>query len=233
MKTQTACNIENRELVIDNYLSGDMNNAEAEVFEGHLFHCDSCLSELRLQYSLMKFSHANSDTLENNLQIFLRQQSQTAASLQESNHRQKWLWLAAAILGLLALILISYNTSKNPQTQQFAENFILVPHLDNRVDAQIRTQTPFALTNIFPQVNHRFPNAKAVEFHWQFAKDLQSPPSSLQLSIVNNLETSVYSTNVAQTPHHPNQSFAPGVYYWTVQHENELLLVGRFYVEKL
>lgn len=231
MKIQTACNIENRELVIDNYLSGNMNNAEAKVFEGHLFHCDSCLSELRLQHSLMQFSQENRNNLENDLQIFLAQQSQRTARLQGSNHRQRWLWLAAAILGLLALILIPYNISKNPPAQQFAENFIPVPHLDNRVDAQIRTQTAFALTNVFPQTNRRFSNAKAVEFHWQFVEDLQPPPS-LQLSIVNNREETVYSASVAQTPHHPDQSFSPGIYYWNVQHENELLLVSRFFIQK-
>lgn len=50
-----ACKIKIREELIDSYVSGEMTEEQAGLFEQHFFECDECLDELKKTASLAEF----------------------------------------------------------------------------------------------------------------------------------------------------------------------------------
>ena len=72
--------------------------------------------------------------------------------------------------------------------------------------------------------NGSTPGSK-VSFDWK-----REGTAALTLSVVDNRGKTIYRTQVDGVPFKLKQSLRPGLYYWKLQDDNELLYVGKFFM---
>jgi len=104
----------------------------------------------------------------------------------------------------------------------YAANFEASPNLEDLIDSEFRSS---ALEALLPK------NGSDVQgeivFKWQ-----GESPTGLQLKILNNHEEALFTSPVQGTQLVFKEKLKPGLYYWKLETEEELLHIGKFYVER-
>lgn len=95
---------------------------------------------------------------------------------------------------------------------------------------QVLRSSEFSVSIISPAIGANF--AGEVDFSWEVKKDEQVFNGPIVLKILNNREITVHAATVENGRYACKEKFTPGVYYWTLEEQGEMLYLGKFFVNK-
>jgi hypothetical protein len=107
--------------------------------------------------------------------------------------------------------------------QLLAQNFTESPNFENLIAQHFRSD--FATEISSPALNSIFSNGK-INFEWK-----TGAKESIILKIYNNREHLLYSAKTDRNQLKVNLNAEPGLYYWKLETEDNLLYVGRFLIK--
>ena len=146
-------------------------------------------------------------------------------------------WRFAIAFGVVILILsisipIMIRQYKNSLEQNeilfHAENFKPSTKFDNLMRQTYQSNT--VLINARPHNDANFKNK--ILFQWEVKKNDQPYQSPLELKIYSNTENELHRFLVKNNQFQLNDALTPGLYYWSLMSEDEMVHLGRFYVRK-
>ena len=208
--------MKNREQQIEAYLRRQMSEEEIQVYETHLFGCPTCLSDVRVREQIVKqlpsaFGEQSTFGRKHDMLGWL------------TPRPIKWTLIGAASIFLFALILFWLQSGQNKSVDP--TRFTPHPYLES-VMRQTYMSTSVLFKVIAPVNGQNFEDD--VPFAWQVS-DAGRP---LKLEVMDNTQAVVFSAMAADSTHEMLVQLPPGIYYWTLEHENEMLYLGKFYVRK-
>lgn len=146
-------------------------------------------------------SNRSPDTIHNNQSLTREEQSNTPVPVDPLPVEQK-------------------QSSKKPPENLIAANFEPSENFEDLVQMQFRSTT---IEVISPEIGEIVENP--ITFRW---KHYDKP---ITIKILSNKELTLVSTTVTADSFTTTKKFAPGLYYWKLETENELLFVGKFLVK--
>lgn len=102
--------------------------------------------------------------------------------------------------------------------QAFAENFKPTPYLEEMLAYESRS---YANNIISPKIGEKC--AGAILFQWE---KIEEKP--IYLKILNNKGTELFSLIPENNQYRFSKKLTPGLYYWKLESENDVLYVGKF-----
>lgn len=117
------------------------------------------------------------------------------------------------------------TTKKDPapvkrEEKFLAANFEVSPNMEDLVQTQFRS---ISVEVLAPEINEVV--QQPIMFKWE---DVGEP---LTLKILSNKERTLLSVPAVTTTYTAQRKFAPGLYYWKLETEDELIYVGKFLVK--
>ena len=109
---------------------------------------------------------------------------------------------------------------KRKNGHSLASQYRVNPNLENMIGSQLRS-------GLFEVLGPENGSVIKVPIHFSWKKPLLSPHT---LKIVNNKNKVLYTYPVQGGWFDFNESLAPGLYYWKLENQNELLYVGKFLI---
>lgn len=103
-------------------------------------------------------------------------------------------------------------------------HFRVNPNLESMLDTHYRSA---GIQIISPVNNSTFNAGNDINFAWKPA-----PQGSVTLKIINNKNEVAYDYKVSGGEFVFNQKLAPGLYYWKLENQKDLLCIGKFLVKK-
>ncbi|MGH7490843.1 MAG: zf-HC2 domain-containing protein [bacterium] len=219
-----------REQRIDDFLLEKIPAEEAEAFERHVFGCPQCLAELRWREQMLKLIKEERLTA-----VAPSQRGQSPAGFlgaiadRFGTIPNAWIYAGVAA-ALLIAVLVSPIFRGKTSSGFDAANFAPVPQLESLMSQPQRT-SGFSIAVTSPEPGENFTGK--VSFRWEIKKDEADFDEPLALKILDNKEAVRYSTTVAGNEYHLPERLAPGLYYWTLEYQAEMLYLSKFFVDKL
>jgi len=115
---------------------------------------------------------------------------------------------------------IAQPAEENKDKALLAENFVESPNLEDLVHGQFRSSSISAVSPVVGKVT-----SQPITFRW---KNYDEP---ITLKIMNNKEMVVTTSKVDGNSLTLKENLNPGLYYWKLETEDELLFVGKFIVK--
>lgn len=226
------CNIRNRNHLITDYLTGELSEKEMAAFEEHYFGCRDCFQELRLAEDAVNLIGKEGPEV---LAIPDSWRSKILKTLAKPftgkpQVRPRWRFAAVAIaaLALLIIIALPLGILKSPDKAPSLASFLPSPNLDGLVGQTY--QSGYIISNILPA------NDATIEegdlFKWQIEENGVEYKALLHLRILDNKDEELFRFTVAGGQFRLNEELAPGLYYWALLTESEMVYIGRFYVKR-
>jgi hypothetical protein len=233
-----TCDLKNRNEIIADYLTDELNEQDMLAFEQHYFQCKVCFQELKLcerAVNLIKhegeavFSHSGSKWT-GNFGTFLKK-----LKWKSTDARFDWRYVVAfgAVILILAISLpIAIRQYKNSLDQReiiaHAENFKPSAKFDNLMQ-QIYLSN-IVLITVRPHNDANFKNE--ILFQWEIKKNDLPYKGLFELKIYDNKENTLHRFFIRNNQFQLNEALSPGLYYWSLMTEDEMVHLGRFYVQK-
>jgi predicted secreted protein len=107
--------------------------------------------------------------------------------------------------------------------QLFAANFIPADDYEALVGTTFRSNT---INILGPEAGLHFQKEELITFSW----DLKNS-EFLYITILNNREEIVSRQEISVPRYETSKISTPGLYYWKLENEEELLYVGKFYID--
>ncbi len=203
-----------------------------EISEKEKAHLNSILNsdpQIKEEYELWKRiddSIRKKDTinLRNKLKSIMadsQEKTQPVSRIKRSISK-KWYAIAASVVILISVGIGLYvsNIDKN---ETYAMNFTESPYLESSI-VQTRSDDIVVIT---PEQSDTY------NIHENIIFNLEIPDSDpVKLLIFNNKETIIFETKLDMTPFVFNQSLTPGLYYWRIETEDDILYSNRFFIRK-
>ncbi|MEW5799533.1 MAG: hypothetical protein AB1728_11070 [Bacteroidota bacterium] len=221
-----------------------LNSSETHFIQNHLEHCNQCRIYVE---SLRSFNaHLQTHLTGTPTKRDAEEAEKIGIALIKTTPKSSF-YRVAAIIACAALAGVAYyivfNESREQQItekveiqekpnnhsfqkstakqQLIADKFSPSAHLDDLVQTQFRS---VAINAISPAINET--TTSPISFRW----DGTSQP--LLLSILTNKEKRIFSTPVKTTFYTLQEKLQPGLYYWKLEDETDLLFTGKFIVRK-
>ncbi len=226
------CEIMDRDQRIDDFLLEKLSPEDAEAFEIHLFGCPECFEELRVREQMVKLIKEERVTVVDDYarQRSAPQPSGVIKSIIDFFRFQRNIWIyAGAAAVLLIALLVSRFFFKPEVMEQYAANFTESPHLESMLQQAARASA-YSIRIISPAAGENFKGA--IGFRWKIEKDGKEFASPVDLKILNNKEALVHAVSVQEGQYDFTQKLSPGLYYWTLEVQDETLFLGKFFVNK-
>jgi len=102
-----------------------------------------------------------------------------------------------------------------------ADNFSESPNLENLVNSVSRSESPFEVS---PRNNEIV--KKEILFRWKM-----QGVEFVTITILSNKEDVLKSSSLKRSNFLYSEKLKPGLYYWKLEHKDELLYVGKFFVK--
>jgi len=212
------CAISNRAEVIDQYLAGELSDREIQAFDEHTFYCETCSDELQFRHQTIEvLKEQESLTTERASIIPLFEKIKTQA------------WPVIAVAAVLLIALFSWDQIQRQQIEEqkrlFAANSTPSEFYENLIRDQFRSGV---VTVTSPDTGF---NVKDVlVFSYEGGEGIK-----VFIKIFNNKEEELLMLepdgNTFVFENVPNK-LDPGLYYWKLEDEDEMLYLGKFYVKK-
>ena len=115
----------------------------------------------------------------------------------------------------------SAGSAQSASPSEYAANFVGSPTLENLANAVTRS------TSVAVRAPGNGVTLKGkIEFEW-----MAREPSKIAMEILSNTGKPVYRFAHCKSPFHFNGELKPGLYYWKLEDESDLLYVGKFFVK--
>jgi len=233
MDKPTKCKLHDRTQRIDDYVMGKLSDKEAKAFEIHLFGCPECLEELRIQEQMLNLIKEERQALiaDYSEEKSLKQKGGMTVAIRNlfATWPKSWIYAGAVV----AVLVIAFFSLKLWQKDNAAEmdlaNFEVNPYLESVMQQTYQT-SDVSISILSPQTGENFDGT--ILFQWEIKKegDLFSGP--FDLKILNNQEGLIHSERVHGNQLKLERRLTPGLYYWTLEDNGEMLILGKFFVSK-
>ncbi len=214
------CNLKNRNQQIEAFLARQLSPEEAEAFSDHFFNCDVCYEQLRLQEEMQDLIRAEGNVLFANALTTQHERPRRSAL-----PALRWKWVlapaAAAAIALVAFFIITPTKDEGkrfsgPSYDESANLEDFIRHPTYRSSQRIRVLSP---------ANGAIVSRQA-RFRWQTEYD-----SSIYWKLLDNKEKIVASDTTRNNEYVLEKiTLPPGLYYWKLESDEDLLHVGKFFV---
>jgi hypothetical protein len=118
------------------------------------------------------------------------------------------------------------NKSKSVLSKKIKQvkdpNFKINPNLEYMINSQSRN---ISIQIISPKNNSSF--EKEIKFSWE-----PSNSKNLQIKILDNKNNVLWQYSVKKDEFLLKEKLSPGLYYWKLENQSDLLYVGKFYIIK-
>ena len=224
-------------LYVDALQVDHLSKLPKEILQ-HVEHCEEC----KLQIVEV------SDLIQEHVKEGIRQQPLVEGRPAKvytimQSYRMAAIFILAAFIGTLYFLLTqkdshgpsknaelflstdSVNVQKEPSSQKpsndlLAESFSPSPNLDDLVQTEFRSATIEVISPENGAIVH-----SPISFRW-------SPYGKpLKIKILTNREITIQTSIVQKNTFVTTKTFSPGLYYWKLETEDELLFVGKFFVK--
>ena len=229
----SSCRLTDREDKINAYLVGELADSEIKDFEKHLFACDDCFQKLQFREQVVSLLQEEGDEL---FSKYLARRAQTesravtkkslldrvVASLKnflDFSPIVPWRALTAgamAVLGIMVVLNIYTGNQIDPA------NFAPLPYLETMVSDVHRAYS----IEVFHPKNGENTTGQ-IKFEWE--NDITDV---IYLKILNNKGDELFAFETQEQDFSFNQKLEPGLYYWKLESEDDLLHVGKFFFKK-
>ena len=239
-----GCSLNNRIEKIDKYLRGELTEKEMEAFEIHFLECDECFEELQTTKHLMDYMQAEETEVINGLNkvknakqfSFIEKYSKILDSL-ILPHPVLGYGLAVVLCGLIIFRIFIYDNETSQTVnlsdqivqqeglQRFAQNFIESPDLEKFINQNYRSASGVVIKS---PAKDEITNNK-ITFRWEKKTD-----KAVTLKILDNVGRSVIEATPDSDSFVLNineKNLNPGLYYWKLETEDDLLHLGRFFIK--
>lgn len=112
----------------------------------------------------------------------------------------------------------------SPEPQYIAADFSTADHFEDMMGTTFRSEVKVEINT--PTVDQSFALGQAVQFNWT-----QTQTKNLMLNVYNNKEQVVFGTNTRNNQPVSWMAQKPGLYYWQLETEDDILHTGKFLVK--
>ena len=236
------CNITNRSELIEKYILKELTPDQMRSFEEHFLDCDKCFSELSETSQLKEFIKEEGNLLFEEY-IFGHERDSPFETLikflkklfiPKFTLRPVLAYGFTAFFSGLIIFNMFYSVNDNFDTpserltelkQLYPDNFTLAPELESQISQVYRSS--ITVDVVSPKIAEEFENE--ITFSWKL-----NEKQPLTLKILDNKENIVKNEASVTSPVDlalSTEKFNPGLYYWKLETENDLLYVGKFFVK--
>ena len=226
------CELPDRDQRMDDFLMGKLSQQESEAFEIHLFGCPECLEEVRIREETIKLIKQERGLLAAERPA---QSSRGAAAIRLwtnrliQERRSAWVYVGIAAALLLLLILGRQVLLKRHTPVETEARFVESPRLES-VLKQTFQSSELSVSINSPRVGQNLTGE--ILFQWRITSEGKEFRRPLELRILNNRETLVWTTTVETDHYVLEEPLDTGVYYWTLEEQGQMLYLGKFFVRK-
>jgi len=226
------CDIKNRDTIIEEYLRGNLAEAEMQSFEAHYPGCETCTLKLRLEEETIALIEEEGHILfaeclqkdkqkvcKGILEKWLAKLRDIDWSLQK-----QWAFALCMAAVFITLVLVLQSSNNDKSSSFIAENFYELPRYEEMINNP-NYRAGYSVKVLSPSNNFNT-NCK-ISFEWE--SDLNPP---FYLNILDNRGKTLCSYKVEGTKYVFNVPIPAGLYYWKLESEDELLHVGKFFINK-
>lgn len=215
---ENQCGIPNRAEVIDQYLAGELSDSEIQAYDEHTFYCETCSDELQFRIEtigILKRQESLETKTARIMPLFKRIKTQS--------------WPVIAVAAVLLIALFSWDQIQRQQIEEqrrlFAANSKPSSFYEDMLKDQFRSDV---VTVTLPDTG--FNVKDDLVFSYEGGEGIK-----VFIKIFNNKEEELLMLepdgNTFVFENVP-QKLEPGLYYWKLEDEDEMLYLGKFYVKK-
>lgn len=226
------CKLSKRHELIADYLTHELAEDESKAFEEHYLQCDACFQELRVAEDAMNLVEAQGPAVLGASKTRWSKALKGIGQRFTFPHFQKrWAFLTATAgaVATILIIFISLNHRKG-QLHLSGPNFEPEPYLEEWVTESTRSGGEKIDAVLSPGIGEKF-DGKEITFHWKMNEKIP-----VSLKILSNHEQEIFTAkpDPAQFPLltvriNTRILSGPGLYYWRLEDETNVLFVGKFY----
>ncbi len=217
----------NLDTIMDDYLNSRLSAKEKLAFEEYYFNNDECFSELQFREDLISLIKEKGETLFSaDIQIKKTAKNKLVRFLSKL-WPQHWfsepIWgysTFAITIGSVAFFVFSIVTQHDRQIDP--TRFEILPYLEEMVNDVDRSAS---LEVVSPKNEMNFKGD--VVFAWE-GTDI----FPVYLKLLNNLGEEIYSFTLEKNRFELAEELSPGLYYWKLESEDDLLYVGKFFINR-
>lgn len=232
------CNLQNRNELIIDYLSGELSGEKAKAFEEHYFQCETCFKELQIAedaLNLIEREGPEAFAAHEHRQQNISQVTGSKVAFPHFSTRQRWGIAigAMAAAAAICLIIISQLPNGSDSLRLSGPNFEPNPYLEEWITESTRSEGEKLEKVLSPEIGEKF-KSEEVEFRWKMIE--QTP---LFLKILSNVEEEILTLKpepsnfpMFMEKANPEVFKTSGLYYWRLEDKKEVLYVGKFYFLK-
>ncbi len=251
------CNFNDREKFISGYLTRDLDEKDLLKFEEHYFQCEECFNELKAAEQAV--SLIRNEGISQSSQTAVSKNSLVKVLSEIFSTPLRIGFAAAAIIIAFLLYFVLSSSEKVQQDNELVitndslliksdtslttpENneeliadlslpeFQSNPYLEEWMKDNVRSDENIIKVVTSPVNDDKIIDS-AVTFRWEM-----NEKNDIDITVINNVEGIIYS---APARHKDFPSYevtvsskyflSPGLYYWKLEDENEVLYLGKFY----
>lgn len=218
------CNWGNRDKAIEDYVSGVLSKADAETFEEHCFECDACFAELRLfedTADLVReegnFIFAPYLKMSGSGKIRFKHSIIQKVSIPFKTFRPRWALVSLSAAIALICVIILHNSSLSDRQ---IDNFKPLPYLGAMINDGSRS---WEINVLSPEIGEKLTGD--IAFHWE-----ETDQEIVFLIILDNKGMEKFRSKPDGTSLLFSNNLDPGLYYWKLESEEDLLYLGSFVI---
>ena len=233
------CHLKNRDSLIADYVMNELSGDEARIFEEHYFECDACFNDLQIARDAIKLIGKERLTAQGGA---VPSSQKYSTSLFGKLFPQSislpgrvGIALTAVVLIFIIVLTITNRITHHDIIEvDIAEltrpAFEPDPYLEEWIGEITRSGHVLIDTVFSPRIGEIIRNEN-VTFRWNMTRE-----ETVSMKIMTNIEEVVFSwtTDHADLPNPVVTVDAgifpgPGLYYWRIEDEFEVLFIGKFY----
>jgi len=227
------CQLPNRDQRIDDFLMGKLSQKEADDYEIHLFGCPECLEELRIREQAIKLIKQERESLVADYAQRTSPKQRGGLTIAISDVFEKWagpwVYVGAAVTVAIIALFARQLLQKEESGEHYADNFKPSASLESIMQQTPRSSST-SIAVISPKNDESFESN--VFFKWEIRENEGETIGVLDLKIMNNQGTPIFSKRLEEWEFNLQDNLNPGLYYWTIERQGEMLYLGKFFIRK-
>ena len=215
------CELNNRKEIIEKYVKGKLSENERKVFDEHCFNCELCSRELMFYQETAEIIRREGKTVFSDYLVKSEgKKLYTFQNIFDKTSRfltvKPWRTVVAgAGLAVVVLIFILRQPASVP-----SKNFETLPYFEEILSDVSRSES---ITVLSPEVGAVIQDKPL--FKWE---DLEE--ERVYLIILDNQGNELFRFTTHKNQFKLSKKLNPGLYYWKLESEEDLLFLGKFVV---